>query len=439
VTHATPARDHMPAKGSPADWEFVLIDVGLVVLLFALPHQITGDARIRFEALARLLDHGQLTAVPYSYAGPLFSAPLYYLGKLAFDPAWWCARYNSLLLLGGFVATYSLLGDATERAVLRTFFLILLAASMFPNHLTNYYAEVFTAVLVLVGIAALSARRTGLGWALLIIGVVNTPAALVGLLFVAMKQVFESRRFQPLIPVVAAGSLILIEAWIRRGNPFISGYEGNSGARTMLPYSGLPGFSYPWFFGVLSILLSFGKGIVFFAPGLLVRMANGDEQAPQRLRWCYQCWLWFLAGLILVYAKWWAWYGGSSWGPRFFLMASLPASLAIAVKLHQAPRLRLPTLLGVLAALTLSVWVGIDGAVFGQSNLGICDQNQWAQEFLCWYVPEFSALWRPFVAPTSVSPSQVLIVAFFGVAYVVLSFPVLRQIAAGLREKPLLR
>ena len=35
---------------------------------------------------------------------------------------------------------------------------------------------------------------------------------------------------------------------------FQSGYAGNSGAVTLLPYSGLPGFSYPFFLGLFSIL-----------------------------------------------------------------------------------------------------------------------------------------------------------------------------------------
>jgi hypothetical protein len=50
-----------------------------------------------------------------------------------------------------------------------------------------------------------------------------------------------------------------------------------------------------------------------------------------------------------------------------------------------------------LLVLTLSVWVGINGAVFGQQSMDVCWANDYELEFLCWYVPEFSALWRPFV------------------------------------------
>ena len=50
-----------------------------------------------------------------------------------------------------------------------------------------------------------------------------------------------------------------------------------------------------------------------------------------------------------------------------------------------------------LLVLPLSAWVGINGAVFGQQSMQTCWENNYQLEFLCWYVPEFSALWRPFV------------------------------------------
>lgn len=406
------------------------------MFLLVLPHQISGDARVRFDALARLLDHRRLTPIAYSYVGPLFSAPLYYLGKHVANPEWWCARYNTLLLAAGFVSAYALLKEAQERAVFRTFFLILLAASMFPNHLMNFNAEPFTVVMVMVGVAAISAGRAGFGWSLLVIGVANTPAAMVGLLFVAVKYSVEKRRVTPLISVAAAAALILLEARIRRGSPFLTGYEGNAGVRTVMPYSGLPGFSYPFFFGLLSILFSFGKGLVFYTPGLLVRMKRDDARRTPRIWECYQCWWLFLAGLVIVYAKWWAWYGGTTWGPRFFLAASLPASLAIAVALRRAPALSRMAVVGALAALALSVWVCIDGAVFDQTNLGICTQNDWAQEFLCWYTPEFSALWRPFVAPSAVSRSGTAIIAFCLVSFVALIFAAMRRMLRSAPQNP---
>ncbi len=417
----------------PFTWHGALVVVGLILFLFVLAHGITGDGNARFEALATLLERHQLSSAPYSLIGPLFSVPLYALGWIVPDPGWWCARFNTLLLAAGFAATSRLLCYDDERRILRTFFLLVLTASMFPAHLADYYGEVFTAVLVLVGTAALVSDRAGLGWTLVVVGVANTPAALGGLLLVAIKKVVDSRRLRHVVPVVAAVLVLGTESWIRRGSPFLTGYEASAGAQTVLPYSGQPGFSYPFFFGVLSILLSFGKGLLFFAPGLLLPVAADAAGVPVRLRQCYQYWLLFLVGLIIAYAKWWAWYGGFIWGPRFFLFASFPASLAIAVYVHRARRLGPFAALATLVVLTLSTWVAIDGVAFNP-QLGLCRENNYALEFLCWYAPEFSVLWRPFVAWTTPAPNARMIAAFCLVAYAVVSAPLLPSLAAAGRS-----
>jgi hypothetical protein len=43
------------------------------------------------------------------------------------------------------------------------------------------------------------------------------------------------------------------------------------------------------------------------------------------------------------------------------------------------------------------VWVGVSGAAFNLSGLDDCLANGYALEHLCWYVPEYSPLVRPFV------------------------------------------
>ena len=416
-------------------WELALIGAGFGLLFFALPHVILSDARVRFDALTDLVEHARVPSISYSLVGPLFSAPLYYIGTLVFDPEWWVGRFNTLLLAGGVVALWALLRDRVEARLLRAFVLLLVAASMFPNHLRGYFGEVFTAVLVGVGIVALCRGYARLGWTAIVLGVVNTPATFVGLLFVAVRHAWDSKRWRHLMPVLVAAGLLLLEAWLRRGSPFVTGYEGNSGARTILPYSGLPGFSYPFLFGLLSLTLSFGKGLLFFAPGLLLVAGLDEGDLPDVLRASCRLWICFLIGLMLVYAKWWAWYGGWVWGPRYLLIASLPASLAMAVRLQQAARLSPWRAFVTLAVLTLSVWVAIDGAIFDQSDLfGICQTNGYAQEHLCWYVPEFSALWRPFIRPPSVSIGPLLFAEYCVFVYVWLAAPLVKRTIASLRR-----
>jgi hypothetical protein len=277
--------------------------------------------------------------------------------------------------------------------------------------------------------AALAADRRRLGWALLVAGSVNTPASFVGLLFVSLWYAWTRKRLRHLLPVAATAALLMLESWVRRGGPLVSGYEGSAGNPTIMPFSGLPGFSYPLFFGVLSIVLSFGKGLLFFSPGLIVRIGD-DDGVSNRLVECYRMWMVFLAGLILVYAKWWAWYGGWTWGPRFFLFASLPASLAVAIKLRRAQRMGMAGVAGLATVIALSAWVAIDGAVFEQSRMELCLQNKYALEFLCWYTPEFSALWRPFVAPSDISVGEACFGAYAAAACAWLLFPLGRRVAA---------
>jgi hypothetical protein len=422
---AVPVRDY---------WEWALVDVGIVLLFVVVPHWVASgyDGAVRFQALTELLERRPVAPTLYSFVGPLFSAPLYYLGRLAFDSAWWCSFYNTVLLTGGLIAVVWLLRRHTDKRVLRMFCLLIVAGSMFPNHVRDYFGEMFTAMFVCVGIAALSVGRDALGWTAMVMGVVNTPATLIGMLFVAVRHVRQTRRLRHLTAVVAAALLIMLEQWIRRGNPFVSGYESITFARTVMPYSGGPGFNYPIFFGVLSILFSFGKGLVFFAPGLLLPI-RGDEAAVSRAPrevWAYS--LWFVAGLIVVYAKWWSWYGGWAWGPRFFLLASVPASLAIAVKLQRTKGLKTPVLVMLIAIVTLSVWVAINGAVFDKSDLRACTDNLWALEFLCWYTPEFSVLWHPFIVRSPIPFDQALFIGYCTIVWMYLIAPLLWELSGRL-------
>lgn len=408
-------------------WQRALIDVGLALLFLVLPHRIESDGRTRFRALAELLEQHTVSGLPYSLVGPLFSSPLYLLDRIFATSDWWVARFNVLVLAVGLLAAHRLVRDEVDRSLVRKFFLLLLAASMFPNHLRGYFGETFTAVCVAVGILAVCFGRALGGWAAVAVGVANQPATLVALGLTALKHTWDTRRWRPIAAIGAAGALVMLESWIRRGSPFVTGYEGNHGAATILTYSGRPGFSYPLLFGLLSILLSFGKGVLFYAPGLLLSWRTHAPAISPRLHASHTLWLWFLGGMILTYAQWWAWYGGWTWGPRFFLLASVPASLAIAVRLQQLRESPLPSLFALFAVLTLSVWVGINGAVFDQQDLGICRPVEY--EFLCWYVPEFSALWRPFVTWTWPAPDQMLIAAYCLLVYGVLAAPLVREIA----------
>src|SRR6266851_2531722 len=397
--------------------EIILLVVGLsggmIALLLFLPSKILGDGVARFQAITDLLERGQLSKMPYSIVGPAFSSPLWFLGKLYQTSEWWCERYNLIVFLIGLLIIYLLLKDRVDRGLIRKFFLILIVASMFPDIL-----------------AVVIEHRLG-GWIAVVLGVVNTPASILGLGFMVLNRIGKNKRLRYVLVVVAAAGLIAAEAWIRRGSPLNTGYQNDAGYRNLMPYSGEPGFSYPIFFGLLSILFSFGKGLFFFAPGLLLPVRSKLLKLQQEIKLdlyaVYTLWISFLVGLVLVYSHWWAWYGGWFWGPRFLLFASIPASFALAVRLQYRDSSLKANLLTLLV-LALSVWVGIDGAVFYQKNLSICMAQNFSYELLCHYVPEFSVLWRPFVVTAQLDMKEIAYVVYSVIVFVYLSFPLFASI-----------
>ncbi|MFC7718254.1 hypothetical protein [Nonomuraea recticatena] len=88
---------HEPAKEDnrlAARVETGLIIAGFVGMLFLLPRLEWGDGSIRYFQLTDLLTQGTVPEEKYSMIGPLFSTPLWLIGKLVEAPSWWTLRYN---------------------------------------------------------------------------------------------------------------------------------------------------------------------------------------------------------------------------------------------------------------------------------------------------------------------------------------------------------
>ncbi len=392
--------------------EGALLPICVFSLALALPYNITGDGASRFAELDALLRRGVLSPNSYSLIGPLFSTPLYLLGAALGYAKGGVVFYNLILFILGMIALRLLLRRHLEPGTLRRFLLLLTAGSMFPAALASYYGETFTAILVGVGLAAalLNSRRPGrgAGWAAVALGVANTPATLLALGLALLERVWATKRLRYIMVGVGAVALIVGESLVRRGTAIATVYLSNTGPKTIMPFSGQPGFSYPFLFGLLAILLSFGKGLVFYTPGLFLPVRSLLRPLGERgiaLWRLHASWLLFVAGLILIYSLWWGWNGDWFWGPRFFLFASIPASFALAFRASR-PSSRLWVNALVLGALALSIWVGIDSAVFGLADLQICQVNNGQNLAYCQYTLEFSALWRPLVNLTLYGPGE---------------------------------
>lgn len=107
-------------------------------------------------------------------------------------------------------------------------------------------------------------------------------------------------------PVVLAGLVSLWWNWRRFGGLFESGYLE------------VEAFNGDWAFGIFGLLFSPARGLLWYAPVLLLAGA-GVGWYWRRIRWLALLAL-GLAGLyVAVYGKWFMWHGGFSWGPRFLL------------------------------------------------------------------------------------------------------------------------
>jgi hypothetical protein len=420
--------------------EWLLVFVSYFALFFEL-HWVGADATDRFNAISELLTSHTLSTTRYSMVGPLFSVPIWYLGKLLLDdPQRACGYYNWVVFGVLLVVLRKLLQGVLEPAVLRRFLLLLVSASMFGHHVQAYYAEVFTAACIGAGALAVCVRRGAwLGWIAIVLGAANTPGVGLGAGALCLFFTLDRRRLRYLLPMLGVGAIIALETFVRRHGA--TGYEGVRQQPTLMPYSGRPGFSYPIFLGILGLTLSFGKGLLFFAPGVFAPVSD-LLRSNDVMKKTYRAWLCFLVGIVLLYAKFCGWYGGAFWGPRYVMFASIPASFAVALNLgaRTSPLRAFVT----LTMLTLSVWVCADGVLFRQQELTLCADNKYALEHLCWFVPEFSVWIRPFIVHRQLIPLDFLFLTLYAVVYVVLAAPVVSYLVKSIgpawwaRLRPLL-
>ena len=357
-----------------------------------MPHEISSDGYLRLET-TRYLALGQVIDQPVPLLFSVLALPLYHFGDVV-------ALFNMVTLFAALAVLAALFWKDVPAALIRRFVLIVLAASMFPHHTQVFFGELLTALFIAIGIALMVT-----GWALpgtagAILGVVNQPASAPALLLMLLDRARPPYRLvKAAWPLAVCAALLMLEFYLRRGSPFASGYEGDFGAKSVMPYSGRPGFSYPLVFGLLSILFSFGKGLAFFVPGLWLLFKRPVMQVPDILRRYQRHAVWFVAGLVLVYAKWWAWPGGWFWGPRFFVFACIPHRSRGDSPLRRARDTRSQ---GADDRTPGMVDVGRhQRRVYGQLDMSMCNTEPSIEP--CAGTPEYSALFRPFIVAKTLS------------------------------------
>lgn len=123
-------------------------------------------------------------------------------------------------------------------------------------------------------------------------------------------------------PIFLSIFLLLVYNYVLFHNPFSFpedywiGYDGQS-------VSALSQFSTPIELGLEGLLISPSRGLLVFSPILFLAIPGAYLLGKTRLRWeAFLLACVFLLNL-LGYSKWYLWYGGLSFGPRF-LVPALP-------------------------------------------------------------------------------------------------------------------
>ncbi|HEY80210.1 MAG TPA: hypothetical protein G4O05_03920, partial [Caldilineae bacterium] len=125
------------------------------------------------------------------------------------------------------------------------------------------------------------------------------------------------------IPLILVAAFLLWYNWMRFGSILDTGYHFDSGE----------GFNGPLLAGLYGLLLSPYRGILYHQPLTLLALI-GFIPFWRRHRPIALLTAAVAVTLILIFSKWWIWWGGFAWGPRFLV------PLAPYVTLWTAPLLR---------------------------------------------------------------------------------------------------
>jgi 4-amino-4-deoxy-L-arabinose transferase-like glycosyltransferase len=377
----TTAAERAPGHSNRRDWLVAgLAAVGLLALFVAVQRGriSTYDSKIAV-ATAKAIAQGYLHLdpaddfygrhLPYSHHGigmPLVILPLYVLQQAFHAPPEVLVTLASPLLLAGSGAVLYLSGRElgwSRRLSLAgaLVFGTLTMALQISQDLFSEPGVAFAMALLVLGLLRWRAGRPSGPW-LVGLGIgtgvlFRTDSVLllgVGLLLLPAFVPWRRLLRQPwalaglMLPIIAA---VVWTGWysmIRDGTPIPQVYGGS--------------FRTPLLQGLHGLLISGGKSLFVFNPFLLLAIP-GAVALWRRDRALTALALVLVAGRVLFFARWSAWYGGVAWGPRLLMPVVGPLSLLAVYALSRIPRLpvglRIPAAVGVAALVVVSAVVSL--------------------------------------------------------------------------------
>lgn len=408
--------------------------VALVIAGFmVLPQQLRGDDAVRAVMLRQLAD-GVKPDTKYSFVQPLLSTPLYWLFDhlhlgiyaVTLIPMIWLALWSR--------AMWTLLSVHRSPAFAHHT-IVLAIASLLGAYLVGFGSDVFAALGMsgglLGGLLARARAWRAVGWVVCTLAAAKTPVMFVAAVAVALWLVATERRIRYAALPIAVLLTMTVESTLVTGELSWTRYSSDveHGDVQLLPWGDVHGFGWPLWSGVLAVLFSFGRGLVFYLPHLWNGPSRGRGSIVHAER---AMWLAVLA-LVPIYGSWWAWYGGASFGPRFFLLATVPAAIATAGVVCDRAATPLRTAVCALSVVA-ATWVAFSGAVFGVTTTAFerCASpgGSFRDEALCLYRPEYSGLWAPIWAADPIGLRDLV---FLGTLLALVA-PTLATLTARLRS-----
>lgn len=177
------------------------------------------------------------------------------------------------------------------------------------------YSRLFFAEAVLTGLLTLcmmllTTKRPLTLLASLVMGLaITTRLSMIiyipALVFLVHRTSHRRGLLQFLIGPALAIAVLLYHNYYRFGEPFTTGYEGET-------FSQLP-----WV-GAFGLLFSPGKSVFIYAPPLILSVWL-FARFRRRLPLVATTILLMTGTALIYYGTWWAWHGGWVWGPRFLV------------------------------------------------------------------------------------------------------------------------
>ncbi|HVA59289.1 MAG TPA: hypothetical protein VNG13_01985 [Mycobacteriales bacterium] len=352
----------------------VALLVGGIGFLFARSLYDNYDGFIMGEVARNILGHHSITVAidplkintPYSSYGlgmSLLMIPTLALGRLVGAGAAAGIMATNAWLLGGLAAAvyaWCRLRECTRVSAYAIALAAALGGGLLPYASTGF-GEIALGLAITIGLLGITATSRGLRWGPPVTGVAAGASALI-----------------------RSDSLALVVPWLVLGAILVSPKRRETATRlalAALPFAGLwawynaARYGAPWRLGydvgvfvlnhslgagLYGQILSPGKGVLFFAPLMVVALLGW------RAAWRSSRVITFVAsGLVverlLFFAVYWGWYGGGSFGPRYFLPVLPVMTLGLIELAHRGWRLRVALRPVAVALSGASLLVGVAG------------------------------------------------------------------------------